>query len=184
MLREQTSSTKCSPTWAKTSIGEAKEPIGNMRRQCVGSDEEDYDSDSVPLAFYLNWVAKHKTRPDRQGTEVNEMATSPPHYTTLNRPTVCVEQATAETEASAPRLLDTEPFEKVFGKKATKKKPTLDTYDIIELVKKANEDLAKWEESQGLLIPGENWIKDEQLEIIFKAGTSKRIWNELYKVCR
>ncbi|GFN98115.1 UDP-glucuronosyltransferase 2a1-like [Plakobranchus ocellatus] len=36
MLREQTSSTKCSPTWAKTSTGEAKEPVENGRRQCVG----------------------------------------------------------------------------------------------------------------------------------------------------
>ncbi|RUS69848.1 hypothetical protein EGW08_022387, partial [Elysia chlorotica] len=84
--------------------------------------------------------------------------------------------------ASAPRLLDTEPFEKVFGKKATRKKPTLDTYDLNEMVKKANEDLAKWEETQGLPVPGEDWVKDEQLEIVFKAGTSKRIWNELYKV--
>lgn len=84
--------------------------------------------------------------------------------------------------ASAPRLLDTEPFEKVFGKKATRKKPTLDTYDLTEMVQKANDDLAKWEESQGLLVPSDDWVKDEQLEIVFKAGTSKRIWNELYKV--
>ncbi|GFO31503.1 rhomboid-like protein [Plakobranchus ocellatus] len=36
MLREQTSSMKCSQTWAKTSTGEAKEPVENGRRQCVG----------------------------------------------------------------------------------------------------------------------------------------------------
>ncbi|GFO14853.1 protein mak16 homolog [Plakobranchus ocellatus] len=36
MLREQTSSTKCSPTWAKTSTGEAKQPAENGRRQCEG----------------------------------------------------------------------------------------------------------------------------------------------------
>ncbi|GFN91503.1 RNA-directed DNA polymerase from mobile element jockey [Plakobranchus ocellatus] len=36
MLRGQTSSTKCSPTWAKTSTEEAKEPVENGRRQCVG----------------------------------------------------------------------------------------------------------------------------------------------------
>ncbi|GFO31043.1 hypothetical protein PoB_005754800 [Plakobranchus ocellatus] len=39
MLREQTSATKCSPTWAKTPTGEAKEPIENGRRQCVGYGE-------------------------------------------------------------------------------------------------------------------------------------------------
>ncbi|GFO26996.1 transmembrane protein 117 [Plakobranchus ocellatus] len=36
MLREQTSSMKFSQTWAKTSTGEAKEPVENWRRQCVG----------------------------------------------------------------------------------------------------------------------------------------------------
>ncbi|GFO05878.1 Pol-like protein [Plakobranchus ocellatus] len=35
MLREQTSSMKCSQTWTKTSTGEAKEPVENGRRQCV-----------------------------------------------------------------------------------------------------------------------------------------------------
>ncbi|XP_012936495.1 nucleolar GTP-binding protein 2 isoform X2 [Aplysia californica] len=85
-------------------------------------------------------------------------------------------------EASAPRLLDREPFEQVFGKKATRKKPTLDTYDLDEMVKNAESALAKWEEDQSLLTPVEEGVKDEQLEIVFKAGTSKRIWNELYKV--
>ncbi|GFO19164.1 ribonuclease hi [Plakobranchus ocellatus] len=35
MLREQTSSMKCSQTWAKTSTGAAKEPVENWRQQCV-----------------------------------------------------------------------------------------------------------------------------------------------------
>ncbi|GFO32126.1 hypothetical protein PoB_005863100 [Plakobranchus ocellatus] len=34
-MGEQTSSMKCSQTWAKTSTGEAKEPVENWRRQCV-----------------------------------------------------------------------------------------------------------------------------------------------------
>ncbi|GFO32250.1 hypothetical protein PoB_005875500 [Plakobranchus ocellatus] len=50
----------------------------------LSPDEEEYDSDSVPLASYLNWVAKHKTRPEPQKTEANEKATSPLHYTTLS----------------------------------------------------------------------------------------------------
>ncbi|KAK0042608.1 nucleolar GTP-binding protein 2 [Biomphalaria pfeifferi] len=84
--------------------------------------------------------------------------------------------------APSPRLLDREPFEKVFGKKATRKRPTLSTCDLDEMVKNAETDLAKWEETQNLLIPQEEGVKDGQLEIVFKAGTSKRIWNELYKV--
>ncbi|KAH9523718.1 Nucleolar GTP-binding protein 2 [Bulinus truncatus] len=84
--------------------------------------------------------------------------------------------------ASSPRLLDREPFEQVFGKKATRKRPTLSTYDLEEMVKNAEVDLAKWEETQNSLSPLEEGVKDGQLEIVFKAGTSKRIWNELYKV--
>ncbi|XP_059157266.1 nucleolar GTP-binding protein 2-like [Physella acuta] len=84
--------------------------------------------------------------------------------------------------APSPRLLDREPFEQVFGKKATRKKPTLSTYDLDEMVKNAETDLQKWEESQSTLVPQEDGVKSEQLEIVFKAGTSKRIWNELYKV--
>lgn len=50
------------------------------------------------------------------------------------------------------------------------------------MVKNAETDLDKWEENQSLLVPQEDGVKKEQLEIVFKAGTSKRIWNELYKV--
>ncbi|BFZ16740.1 hypothetical protein BsWGS_19779 [Bradybaena similaris] len=51
-----------------------------------------------------------------------------------------------------------------------------------EMVKNAESSLLKWEEHQSLQIPTEEGVKDGQLEIVFKAGTSKRIWNELYKV--
>ncbi|KAH9523655.1 Nucleolar GTP-binding protein 2 [Bulinus truncatus] len=80
------------------------------------------------------------------------------------------------------QLLDREPFEQVFGKKATRKRPTLSTYNLEEMIKNAEVDLAKWEETQNSLSPQEEGVKDGQLEIVFKAGTSKRIWNELYKV--
>lgn len=83
---------------------------------------------------------------------------------------------------TVPRLLDTQPFEKVFGKKATRKKPTLETYDLDEMVKNAESALEKYEEVQSQLIPVEPGVTDAELEIVFKAGTSKRIWNELYKV--
>jgi len=83
---------------------------------------------------------------------------------------------------TVPRLLDTQPFEKVFGKKATRKKPTLETYDLDEMVKNAESALEKYEEAQSQLTPMEPGVTDAELEIVFKAGTSKRIWNELYKV--
>ncbi len=51
-----------------------------------------------------------------------------------------------------------------------------------EMVKNADEALAKWEEAERTKTPVEEGVKDAELEIVFKAGTSKRIWNELYKV--
>ena len=51
------------------------------------------------------------------------------------------------------------------------------------MVKNAEAALEKYEEAQSLIVPKEEGVKDAELEIVFKAGTSKRIWNELYKVC-
>ncbi|GFO46775.1 hypothetical protein PoB_007328000 [Plakobranchus ocellatus] len=42
---------------------------------------------------------KHKNRPEPLETELNEI--SPPYYTALNRPTVCVDQATAVKEVQS-----------------------------------------------------------------------------------
>ncbi|GFO24419.1 hypothetical protein PoB_005092400 [Plakobranchus ocellatus] len=52
MLREQASSTKCSPTWAKTSTGEAKEPVENGRRQCVGFGWARLEEKDATAAFF------------------------------------------------------------------------------------------------------------------------------------
>ncbi|CAB4060210.1 NUG2 [Lepeophtheirus salmonis] len=60
-------------------------------------------------------------------------------------------------------ILDTEPFETVFGKKSQRKRPH---------ILKSNGDLEV--EDDG--------TKIAPREIIFGAGQSKRIWNELYKV--
>ncbi|RXG72440.1 Nucleolar GTP-binding protein 2 [Armadillidium vulgare] len=80
-------------------------------------------------------------------------------------------------------ILDTEPFESVFGSKKTRKKPNLKVTDIKEYAAKAQEANEKYDPSKD-----DSLVKDvpdnHDLPPVWymKAGQSKRIWSELYKV--
>lgn len=80
-------------------------------------------------------------------------------------------------------LLDTEGFGTTFGKKAQRKKPKLKTADMQALVDHAMSasDGYSAEKDHDLVTEAPEF-KDEQPEVIFKAGQSKRVWGELYKV--
>lgn len=80
-------------------------------------------------------------------------------------------------------ILDTESFESVFGKKKSRKRPSLKVTDeehLTEVVNSVTEayndekDLNIVKEDTGEKVPVRDWIMD--------AGQSRRIWNELYKV--
>ncbi|KAK3592155.1 hypothetical protein CHS0354_019446 [Potamilus streckersoni] len=80
-------------------------------------------------------------------------------------------------------LLDTESFESTFGKKAQRKKPNLKVTDMQTLIDQVNSASDKYEELKDHdLVREEPECSDEPLEMVFKAGTSKRVWNELHKV--
>lgn len=80
-------------------------------------------------------------------------------------------------------LLDTETFESTFGKKAHRKKPTLKVGDIQSLLEQVQASSEKYNADKDRdLVTEEPEFKEEQQEMIFKAGQSKRVWNELYKV--
>ncbi|KAL3867873.1 hypothetical protein ACJMK2_040719 [Sinanodonta woodiana] len=80
-------------------------------------------------------------------------------------------------------LLDTESFESTFGKKSQRKKPNLKVTDMQTLIDQVNSASGKYEESKDQdLVREEPEYSDEPLEMVFKAGTSKRVWNELHKV--
>ncbi|KAJ8306139.1 hypothetical protein KUTeg_016684 [Tegillarca granosa] len=79
-------------------------------------------------------------------------------------------------------LLDTETFESTFGKKAHRKKPTLKVGDIQSLMEQVQDSSEKYNADKDRdLVTEEPEFKEEQQEMIFKAGQSKRVWNELYK---
>ncbi|XP_046327575.2 nucleolar GTP-binding protein 2-like [Haliotis rufescens] len=80
-------------------------------------------------------------------------------------------------------LLDTESFETTFGKKSQRKRPNLKVADMSALVQQAETLGGQYDISKDHdLVEEDTGVKDETPEIVFKAGQSKRIWNELYKV--
>lgn len=80
-------------------------------------------------------------------------------------------------------LLDFEPFEKTFGKQAQRKKPKLGTCDLEELALQVSQRTDEYDESKDRDIVVDNMgIYDAPMYALFKAGQSRRIWGELYKV--
>lgn len=79
-------------------------------------------------------------------------------------------------------VLDTEPFENVFGPTAQRKKPRVAS-DLSEYLSKVAASNENYEEDKDLNIVDEgDGTKEEVMDRIFTKGQSRRIWNELYKV--
>lgn len=91
---------------------------------------------------------------------------------------------------SRMKLLQIDPFANTFGKKAQRKRPTLAAYDLDEMMKKVEDKAEKYDTSakvdRDLIdVKTEHQRTGESLAVseeIFKKGTSRRIWQELYKV--
>ncbi|OWF48898.1 nucleolar GTP-binding protein 2-like [Mizuhopecten yessoensis] len=80
-------------------------------------------------------------------------------------------------------LLDTESFETTFGKRSQRKKPNLKFEDMQALMEQASSSAEKYDsEKDRDLVTEEPEFKLEAPEVIFKAGQSRRVWGELYKV--
>lgn len=80
-------------------------------------------------------------------------------------------------------LLDTEPYESVFGKKKTRKKPSLKYGDFTQYAKSAEEAIGKYDAEQDRdLVREAPDSRDLPPDWFLKAGQSRRLWNELYKV--
>lgn len=91
-----------------------------------------------------------------------------------------------KTEIPTVKVVETESYEHTFGPKAQRKKPNLQVSSLDELAQSTEDDLKRYEDKveegdfndQGL----EDGVSLLAKEAIFHKGTSKRIWNELYKV--
>eukprot|EP00375_Theileria_parva_P002595 XP_765275.1 hypothetical protein [Theileria parva strain Muguga] len=79
------------------------------------------------------------------------------------------------------KILSIESLEDTFGRKSRRKRPKLQVSTIEELVTDVNSRVYDRDKDTSLSIIGDN-LTDETPNVIFKKGTSKRIWGELYKV--
>ena len=94
---------------------------------------------------------------------------------------------------AAKIAVSSQPFAETFGTKAQRKKPKLDFSSIEDLAARTDSMHENYTErlEQAKLLSGTSGDADEDnndgdlasaREFIFMKGTSKRIWNELYKV--
>uniref|UniRef100_T1IWK6 Nucleolar GTP-binding protein 2 n=1 Tax=Strigamia maritima TaxID=126957 RepID=T1IWK6_STRMM len=81
-------------------------------------------------------------------------------------------------------ILDTDGgFENTFGPKSHRKRPKLITADLSEFAQQADMASDTYDEKKDKdLVTDEPEMKDGPRESIMSAGSSRRIWNELYKV--
>jgi nuclear GTP-binding protein len=97
-----------------------------------------------------------------------------------NLPTTILNEAAKKDRV---HILDFEPFDNTFGPKSHRKKPNLNTCDIneyAERVAKMSEEYNSEKDKD--LVVDNGGVTDEAMFALFKAGQSKRIWGELYKV--
>lgn len=99
------------------------------------------------------------------------------------QPITLLQPVSVRKNMQAQHILDVMPFGKCFGKKATRKRPTLGFASMEEMMEQVENANSKYDESKDSNILRDNeGVREQELEVVFKAGTSKRIWNELYKV--
>ena len=84
---------------------------------------------------------------------------------------------------SRVHILETESFEKTFGKKANRKRPNIKCDDLESLVTSVDKRNDSYEATKDKNLVSDIFEpRDLVRDLVMKKGTSKRIWNELYKV--
>ncbi|CAG2162631.1 unnamed protein product [Oppiella nova] len=84
---------------------------------------------------------------------------------------------------SRVHILDTQSFDSTFGKKAKRKRPNIKFDDLTTFVESVDKRIDTYDETKDTnIVADECADRAEVRDIIMKKGTSKRLWNELYKV--
>lgn len=115
-------------------------------------------------------------------TEMGEVMKNP--YKVIMKPTNLPVTLLNEVAKNArTHLLDTEPFEYVFGPKKQRKRPKLSVTSVEELVELADKKLSEYKNEKDTNIKIDTGgVKDLPRDWVMAAGQSRRIWNELHKV--
>jgi nuclear GTP-binding protein len=98
-------------------------------------------------------------------------------------PLSLVKDAFNKSTSKGERLLQIEKFEDTFGPLSRRKRPAVGTSDMAEMLAKVNDCHADYNEANDHDLHKYDFNeKDEVKHAVFFKGTSKRIWEELYKV--
>ncbi|KAJ2696362.1 GTPase required for pre-60S ribosomal subunit nuclear export and maturation [Coemansia sp. IMI 203386] len=116
---------------------------------------------------------------EQMATKVND-----PYQVLLRRSKLPTSLLHDNTKIGRVNMLQTEAFSDTFGPKAQRKRPKLNVegYDqLVQSITESNENYDHKKDSNLLENKPEGYA-DNVRDWYFNAGTSKRIWNELYKV--
>jgi len=115
--------------------------------------------------------------------EEMKKAMKDPYKVVLNQTKLPISLLNEKAKNRRVHILDMESFEQTFGSKAQRKRPKVPVSDMESLLKRVEESSENYKESddKDRVVPDPGFVT-EASELIFKAGQSRRIWNELYKV--
>lgn len=115
-------------------------------------------------------------------TEMGEVRKNP--YKVIMKPTnLPITLLNEKAKNAKVHLLDTEPFDYVFGPKKQRKRPKIAATSVEELVQMAEKKLSDYKDEDDTNIMKDNGgVKDAPRDWVMAAGQSKRIWQELHKV--
>ncbi len=134
-----------------------------------------------------NWFSNSKTISQaalQKFQEDMKTVQSNPYKVIMKKTALPVTLLNERRKTARVHLLQTESFDRTFGKKATRKRPRVGASDLAELARTAaaSTDGYEAEKDRDLVRDDVDGVKACAREYIFSAGQSKRIWNELYKV--
>ncbi|KAJ2898563.1 GTPase required for pre-60S ribosomal subunit nuclear export and maturation [Coemansia aciculifera] len=115
---------------------------------------------------------------EQMATKIND-----PYQVLLRRSKLPTSLLHDNTKIGQVNMLQTEAFSDTFGPKAQRKRPklTVDGYD--QLVKKITDSEGNYDDKKDMNLQANKRTEyDAARDWYLTAGTSKRIWNELYKV--
>lgn len=106
-----------------------------------------------------------------------------PYQVVMRRTKLPITLLNSKAKNSRVHILDTESFAETFSQKRRRKRPRLQCEDVSGLVASAEARADAYVVEKDTSLPRDD-ISVRQLvsEPVFRAGQSKRVWNELYKV--
>ncbi|GFE53842.1 nucleolar GTP-binding protein 2 [Babesia ovis] len=152
----------------------------NLEKMCVQATEP------VRICPDRRWFGNTRVLTQEQMSNMREEleeAASNPRTHILKRSKLPISLLkNSDIKDDNTKILSLEPFEQTFGAKAVRKRPKLLASTMEELAERASS--ASYDASKDSYLHRDMTAdsSEEASHFVFKKGTSKRIWGELYKV--